>query len=69
MFSIVFQHFVPLVPVLAGTQTYVYKYEALLFTGLHQEGLAKAGIKINTKVFISAVSENTYLFKVSKTDI
>ncbi|KAA0712317.1 Vitellogenin [Triplophysa tibetana] len=48
---------------LVGSQTYVYKYETLLLTGLHQEGLAKAGIKINTKVFISAVSENTYLYK------
>ncbi|KAI7791431.1 putative vitellogenin [Triplophysa rosa] len=54
-----------ILPVLAGTQTYVYKYEALLFSGLHQDGLAKAGIKINAKVFISAVSENTYLFKLS----
>uniref|UniRef100_A0A672N3S3 Si:dkey-4c23.3 n=1 Tax=Sinocyclocheilus grahami TaxID=75366 RepID=A0A672N3S3_SINGR len=45
--------------------TYVYKYEALLFSGLHQEGLAKAGIKINSKVSIRAVSENTFLLKLS----
>ncbi|RXN18031.1 vitellogenin Ab [Labeo rohita] len=53
------------VPELAGTQTYVYKYEALLFTGLHQEGLARAGIKINSKVSISAATENTFLLKLS----
>ncbi|XP_050959598.1 vitellogenin [Labeo rohita] len=58
------QH-VNLVPELAGTQTYVYKYEALLFTGLHQEGLARAGIKINSKVSISAATENTFLLKLS----
>ncbi|XP_026091760.1 vitellogenin [Carassius auratus] len=58
------QH-VNLVPELAGTQTYVYKYEALLFSGLHQEGLARAGIKINSKVSIRAVTENTFLLKLS----
>ncbi|XP_016298359.1 vitellogenin [Sinocyclocheilus anshuiensis] len=58
------QH-VNLVPDLAGTQTYVYKYEALLFSGLHQEGLERAGIKINSKVSIRAVTENTVLLKLS----
>ncbi|XP_042567868.1 vitellogenin isoform X2 [Cyprinus carpio] len=57
------QH-VNLVPELAGTQTYVYKYEALLFSGLHQEGLARAGIKIDSKVSIRAVTENTFLLKL-----
>ncbi|KAL1251197.1 hypothetical protein QQF64_018993 [Cirrhinus molitorella] len=57
------QH-VNLVPELAGTQTYVYKYEAVLFSGLHQEGLASAGIKMNSKVLISAASENTFLLKL-----
>ncbi len=57
-------YFALLVPELAGTQTYVYKYEALLFSGLHQEGLARAGIKINSKVSISAVTENTFILKV-----
>uniref|UniRef100_A0A672Q3J7 Vitellogenin domain-containing protein n=1 Tax=Sinocyclocheilus grahami TaxID=75366 RepID=A0A672Q3J7_SINGR len=46
-------------------RTYVYKYEALLFSGLHQEGLARAGIKINSKVSISAATENTFLLKLS----
>nr|APB93354.1 vitellogenin 3 [Ctenopharyngodon idella] len=54
------------VPDLAGTQTYVYKYEALLFSGLYQEGLARAGIKINSKVLISAAAENAFFLKLSK---
>ncbi|XP_043079840.1 vitellogenin [Puntigrus tetrazona] len=58
------QH-VNLVPEFAGTQTYVYKYEALLFSGLPQEGLARAGIKINSKVSISAATENIFLLKLS----
>ncbi|XP_073699963.1 vitellogenin [Garra rufa] len=58
------QH-VNLVPELAGTQTYVYKYEALLFSGLHQEGLARAGIKINSKVSISPATENAFILKLS----
>lgn len=56
--------FALLVPDLAGTQTYVYKYEALLFSGLYQEGLARAGIKINSKVLISAAAENAFFLKV-----
>lgn len=56
--------FALLVPDLAGSQTYAYKYEALLFSGLHQEGLARAGIKINSKVLISAAAENVFLLKV-----
>ncbi|ROL40725.1 Vitellogenin [Anabarilius grahami] len=54
------------VPILAGTGTYVYKYEALLFSGLYQEGLARAGIKINSKVLISAAAENAFFLKLSK---
>ncbi len=42
----------------------MYKYEALLLGGLPQEGLARAGIKVNSKVHLSAVTENTFLMKV-----
>ncbi|XP_048022033.1 vitellogenin isoform X2 [Megalobrama amblycephala] len=59
------QH-VNLFPDLAGTETYVYKYEALLFSGLYQEGLARAGIKINSKVLISTAAENAFFLKLSK---
>nr|XP_021325376.1 vitellogenin [Danio rerio]XP_021330153.1 vitellogenin [Danio rerio] len=54
-----------LVPHLAGPQTYVYRYEALLFSGLHQKDLARAGIKINSKVLIIAADDNIFLLKLS----
>ncbi|XP_026053866.1 vitellogenin [Carassius auratus] len=53
-----------LVPEFAPDKTYVYKYEALLLGGLPQEGLARAGIKVNSKVHLSAVTENTFLMKL-----
>ncbi|XP_067252449.1 vitellogenin-like [Chanodichthys erythropterus] len=53
-----------LVPEFALDKTYVYKYEALLLGGLPQEGLARAGIKISSKVHLSAVTENTFLMKL-----
>ncbi|KAK2907072.1 hypothetical protein Q8A67_006057 [Cirrhinus molitorella] len=53
-----------LVPEFALDKTYVYKYEALLLGGLPQEGLARAGIKVNSKVLLSAVTENTFLMKL-----
>ncbi|XP_058616428.1 vitellogenin-like [Onychostoma macrolepis] len=53
-----------LVPVFAPAKTYVYKYEALLLGGLPQEGLARAGIKVNSKVHLTAMTENTFLMKL-----
>ncbi|NP_001096141.1 vitellogenin 7 precursor [Danio rerio] len=53
-----------LVPEFAHDKTYVYKYEALLLGGLPQEGLARAGIKVSSKVLLSAMTENTYLMKL-----
>ncbi|XP_067272222.1 vitellogenin-like [Pseudorasbora parva] len=53
-----------LVPEFALDETYVYKYEALLLGGLPQEGLARAGIKVSSKVHLSAVTENTFLMKL-----
>uniref|UniRef100_A0A671N4E7 Vitellogenin-like n=1 Tax=Sinocyclocheilus anshuiensis TaxID=1608454 RepID=A0A671N4E7_9TELE len=52
------------VPEFALDKTYVYKYEALLLGGLPHEGLARAGIKVNSKVLLSAVTENTFLMKL-----
>ena len=51
-------------PEFAAAKTYVYKYEALLLGGLPVEGLARAGLKVSSKVLISALAENTYLLKV-----
>nr|ADI52871.1 vitellogenin [Acheilognathus yamatsutae] len=52
-----------LVPEFARDNTYVYKYEALLLSGLPQKGLARAGIKLKSKVEIHAVTENNFLMK------
>ncbi|KAI5607199.1 vitellogenin 4 precursor, partial [Silurus asotus] len=48
----------------AAGKTYVYKYEGLLLGGLPQEGLAKAGVKVSSKVLISAVAQNSFLLKL-----
>uniref|UniRef100_A0A8K9UW97 Phosvitin n=1 Tax=Oncorhynchus mykiss TaxID=8022 RepID=A0A8K9UW97_ONCMY len=56
-------------PDFAASKTYVYKYEALLLGGLPEEGLARAGVKVISKVLISAVAENTYLLKLVNPEI
>ncbi|KAI7791429.1 vitellogenin B1 [Triplophysa rosa] len=53
-----------LVPEFALDKTYVYKYEALLLGGLPEEGLARAGIKVSSKVLLTAVTENNFLLKL-----
>ncbi|XP_042560803.1 vitellogenin-like, partial [Clupea harengus] len=55
---------VNLAPEFSAAKTYVYKYEALLLGGLPVDGLAKAGMKVSSKVLISALAENIYLLKV-----
>lgn len=51
-------------PDFAAGKTYVYKYEAFLLGGLPEEGLAKAGVKVSSKVLISAAAQNIYMLKV-----
>lgn len=51
-------------PEFSAGRTYVYKYETLLLGGLPEEGLAKAGLKVSSKVLISAAAENMYMLKV-----
>nr|AIE43955.1 vitellogenin 1 [Misgurnus anguillicaudatus] len=53
-----------LVPEFAPDKTYVYNYEAQLLGGLPQEGLARAGIKVSSKVHLTAVAENIFLMKL-----
>ena len=53
------------VPELATGKTYVFKYEALVMGGLPEEGLARAGVKVLSKVMISALSANTFILKVT----
>lgn len=52
-------------PDFAAGKTYVYKYEALLLGGLPEEGLARAGLKVSSKVLISAAAQNIYMLKVN----
>lgn len=42
----------------------MYKYEALLMGGLPEEGLARAGVKIQSKVLVSAAAAGTFVAKV-----
>ncbi|KAG9350902.1 hypothetical protein JZ751_024791, partial [Albula glossodonta] len=51
-------------PEFAASKTYVYKYEAVLLGGLPEAGLARAGVKVFSKVLISAVAPNTFLLKL-----
>nr|ACJ65208.1 major vitellogenin isoform 1 [Clupea harengus] len=60
---------VNLAPEFSAAKTYVYKYEALLLGGLPVEGLAKAGMKVSSKVLISALAENIYLLKLADPEI
>ncbi|XP_063057816.1 vitellogenin-like isoform X2 [Engraulis encrasicolus] len=62
------QH-VNLAPEFSTSKTYVYKYEALLLGGLPVEGLARAGLKVSSKVLISAVAENILLLKLQDPEI
>ncbi|KAK2835459.1 hypothetical protein Q5P01_015943 [Channa striata] len=58
-----------LVPDFAAGKTYVYKYEALLLGGLPEEGLAKAGLKVSSKVLISAAAQNIYMLKLVEPEL
>ncbi|XP_067452945.1 vitellogenin-2-like isoform X2 [Thunnus thynnus] len=51
-------------PEFATGKTYVYKYEALLMGGLPEEGLARAGVKVTSKVLISAAAADTFMLKL-----
>nr|XP_046247526.1 vitellogenin-2-like [Scatophagus argus] len=56
-------------PEFAAGRTYVYKYEAFLMGGLPEEGLARAGVKVRSKVFISASSADTFMLKLVEPEI
>ncbi|XP_070764345.1 vitellogenin-1-like [Enoplosus armatus] len=58
-----------LAPDFVAGKTYVYKYEALLLGGLPEEGLAKAGLKVSSKVLISAAAQNIYMLKLVEPEI
>uniref|UniRef100_A0A667Z737 Vitellogenin-like n=1 Tax=Myripristis murdjan TaxID=586833 RepID=A0A667Z737_9TELE len=56
-------------PDFAASKTYVYRYEALLMSGLPEEGLARAGVKVSSKVLISYSAHNTLLLKLVEPEL
>ncbi|XP_072245544.1 vitellogenin-1-like [Leuresthes tenuis] len=56
-------------PDFAAGKTYVYKYEAFLLGGLPEEGWARAGLKIRSKVMISNEAQNTYMLKLAEPEL
>ncbi|XP_033937400.1 vitellogenin-1-like isoform X2 [Pseudochaenichthys georgianus] len=56
-------------PDFAAGNTYVYKYETLLLGGLPDQGLARAGLKMSSKVLISATGQNTFMLKLAEPEI
>lgn len=43
----------------------MYKYEMMLMGGLPEEGLARAGVKIRSKVAISRADVDSFILKVN----
>ncbi|XP_076007428.1 vitellogenin-2-like [Genypterus blacodes] len=62
------QH-VAIAPLFAAGKTYVYKYEAVLLGGLPEEGLARAGLKIQSKILISAATADTLILKLDQPEL
>ncbi|XP_060934605.1 vitellogenin-2-like [Limanda limanda] len=60
---------VSLAPEFALGKTYVYKYEAVLMGGLPEEGLARAGLKVSSKVLIHAAAADTFMLKLVDPEI
>ncbi|GLD50052.1 vitellogenin-2-like protein [Lates japonicus] len=57
-------------PEFATGKTYVYRYEAFLMGGLPEEGLARAGVKIRSKVMINAAAaSDTFMLKLVDPEI
>nr|AWI62945.1 VtgAa [Scophthalmus maximus] len=56
-------------PDFAAGKTFVYKYEALLLGGLPEQGLARAGLKVSSKVLINAAEQNIYMLKLVEPEL
>lgn len=54
-----------LAPEFTTDRTYVYSYVAKIMGGLPEEGLARAGLKIRSKVFIRK-EKDVFLMKVNE---
>ncbi|XP_078416809.1 vitellogenin-like [Cetorhinus maximus] len=51
-------------PSFSHSKTYVYQYEGVVLTGLPENGLARGGLKITSKLQISSIDQRTYLLKI-----
>uniref|UniRef100_A0A8B9EU46 Phosvitin n=1 Tax=Anser cygnoides TaxID=8845 RepID=A0A8B9EU46_ANSCY len=51
-------------PGFSSRKSYLYSYEGFMLNGLQERSLAKAGVRLSSKLEITGLSENTYLLKV-----
>uniref|UniRef100_A0A8C3K606 Phosvitin n=1 Tax=Calidris pygmaea TaxID=425635 RepID=A0A8C3K606_9CHAR len=51
-------------PGFSSRKSHLYSYEGWVLNGLQEKSLAKAGVRLSSKVEISGLSENTYLLKI-----
>ncbi|KAM6938693.1 vitellogenin-2-like [Lycodopsis pacificus] len=56
-------------PEFASGKTYAYKYEAFVMGGLPEDGLARAGVKVRSKVMICAEAAGTFMLKLVNPEI
>ncbi|XP_051868477.1 vitellogenin-like isoform X2 [Pristis pectinata] len=56
-------------PVFNIKNTYLYQYSGVVLTGLPENGLAKGGLKITSKVQITSIDHKKHLLKVSSPQI
>ncbi|NWH74643.1 VIT2 protein, partial [Piaya cayana] len=51
-------------PGFSSKKSHLYSYEGWVLNGLQEKGLAKAGVRLSSKVEISGLSENVYVLKI-----
>ncbi|NXN97017.1 VIT2 protein, partial [Rhinopomastus cyanomelas] len=51
-------------PGFSSKKSHVYSYEGWVLNGLQEKSLAKAGVRISSKLEISGLSESTFLLKI-----
>nr|XP_009671543.1 PREDICTED: vitellogenin-2-like [Struthio camelus australis] len=64
VFSLVGSQKFDIDPGFSSRKTYVYSYEGFMLNGLQERSLARAGLRLSSKLEISGLSENTYLLKI-----
>ncbi|XP_047442875.1 vitellogenin-2-like [Mugil cephalus] len=67
--ALVGSHQISFAPEFAPGKTYEYKYEAFLMGGLPEEGLARAGVKIQSKVLINEAAAGTFILKLADPEL